>query len=131
MTSGVTSLVIGRYFSNSVSYGGWLFFLIYLQDEITGMNVGIAVLIVVLFILLNGIFVLSETAVVSSRKVRLQQRANEGDAGAYAALQLSENPNTFIFIISCMSGCGKTTAAGPRNAWRPGTCCTNILTTTR
>lgn len=60
------------------------------------MSVGIAVLIVVLFILLNGIFALSETAVISSRKVRLQQRANEGDDGARAALQLSESPNIFV-----------------------------------
>ena len=60
------------------------------------MNVGFEILIIVLLILLNALFALSETAVISSRKVRLQQRANEGDTGAYTALQLAENPNIFI-----------------------------------
>ena len=60
------------------------------------MSFGFEVLVIVLLILLNGIFTLSETAVTSSRKLRLQQRANEGDTGAHAALQLSETPNTFI-----------------------------------
>jgi len=60
------------------------------------MSVGFEILIIALLILLNGLFALSEIAVVSSRKVRLQQRANEGDHGAQTALQLAENPNIFI-----------------------------------
>lgn len=60
---------------------------------------GLEILIILLLVLLNGIFSLSEMSVVSSRRVRLQQRANEGDAGAFNALQLSENPNNFLSTI--------------------------------
>lgn len=63
------------------------------------MNIGFEVLVIFLFILLNGVFSLSEIAVLSSRKVRLQQRANEGDTGAFTALQLAENPNIFISTV--------------------------------
>lgn len=60
---------------------------------------GIEILIILLLVLLNGIFSLSEMSVVSSRKVRLQQRANDGDAGAFNALQLAESPNIFLSTI--------------------------------
>ena len=60
---------------------------------------GTEILIILLLVLLNGIFSLSEMSVVSSRKVRLQQRANDGDAGAFNALQLAESPNTFLSTI--------------------------------
>ena len=38
-------------------------------------------------------------AVASSRKARLQERADRGDAGARAALELSENPNRFLSTV--------------------------------
>ena len=60
------------------------------------MSTGFEILIIALLIFLNGLFALSEIAVVSSRKMRLQQRANEGDSGAQTALQLAENPNIFV-----------------------------------
>jgi putative hemolysin len=60
---------------------------------------GLEILIILLLVLLNGVFSLSEMSVVSSRKARLQQRANEGDTGAFNALQLAENPNTFLSTI--------------------------------
>lgn len=60
---------------------------------------GIEILIILLLVLLNGVFSLSEMSVVSSRKARLQQRANEGDIGAFNALQLAENPNTLLSTI--------------------------------
>jgi len=60
---------------------------------------GTEILIILLLVLLNGIFSLSEMSVVSSRKVRLQQRANDGDAGAFNALKLAENPNIFLSTI--------------------------------
>lgn len=75
------------------------------------MNIGLEILIIFLLILLNGVFALAEIAVVSSRKARLQQRMNEGDAGAETALRLAENPNIFlstvqvgITLISVLSG---------------------------
>jgi putative hemolysin len=60
------------------------------------MNIGLEILIIFGLIILNGVFALSEIAVLSSRKARLQQRLNEGDKGAEAALRLAENPNIFI-----------------------------------
>ena len=42
-------------------------------------------LIILFLIVLNGVFAMSEIAVVSSRKVRLQQRADAGSHGAAAA----------------------------------------------
>jgi putative hemolysin len=60
---------------------------------------GIEILIILLLVFLNGIFSLSEMSVVSSRKARLQQRANMGDVGAFNALQLAESPNVFLSTI--------------------------------
>ena len=60
------------------------------------MNIGLEIIIVILLILLNGFFAMSETAILASRKARLQQRANEGDANARKALNLAENPNRFL-----------------------------------
>ena len=60
------------------------------------MNIGAEILVIFLLILLNGVFALSEIAVLSSRKARLQQRINEGDRGAEKALKLADNPNIFL-----------------------------------
>jgi putative hemolysin len=60
------------------------------------MNVGFDILIIFFLILLNGLFALSETAILASRHARLQQRANEGDANALKALSLAERPNRFL-----------------------------------
>lgn len=63
------------------------------------MNIGMEILIIFGLIILNGVFALSEIAVLSSRKARLQQRINEGDRGARMALRLAENPNIFLSTI--------------------------------
>ncbi len=57
------------------------------------------ILFVLLLILFNGAFVLSEIAMVSSRKARLQQWANEGDSRARAALELANEPKRFLSTI--------------------------------
>ena len=44
-------------------------------------NVALQIAVIVLLILLNGFFAMSETALVSSRKARLRQRAEEGARG--------------------------------------------------
>ncbi len=62
-------------------------------------NIGIQLLVLLLLILLNSVFVISEMAVVSSRKARLQQLANEGNKRAATALNLAQNPNTFLSTI--------------------------------
>jgi len=57
------------------------------------------VLFLAVLILLNGVFALSEIAVVSARKARLQQWSDEGRAGAAAALHLANDPGRFLSTI--------------------------------
>jgi putative hemolysin len=57
------------------------------------------IVILVLLLVVNGIFVLAEIAVISSRKTRLQQQANEGNKQAGAALELAQNPNDFLSTV--------------------------------
>src|SRR3712207_561537 len=63
------------------------------------MGTGFEVLLVLLLIAANGLFSMSETAVVSARKARLQQRAAAGDARARRALELAEAPNVFLATV--------------------------------
>lgn len=62
-------------------------------------GLGAEVLLIFLLLLVNGVFAMSEIAVVSSRKARLQQRAETGDPGARRALELAENPNRFLSTV--------------------------------
>jgi putative hemolysin len=57
--------------------------------------------ILVLFglLLLNGVFAMSELAVMTSRRSRLQQKAAGGDAGAAAALKLADDPTRFLSTV--------------------------------
>jgi len=57
------------------------------------------VLILFLLIVLNGIFAMSEMGIVSARKARLQQLADEGRAGARAALALANEPSHFLSTV--------------------------------
>lgn len=57
------------------------------------------IVIIVVLTLANGFFAASEIAVVSSRKGRLQHRAEEGNRGAVVALELAENPNRFLSTV--------------------------------
>ena len=63
------------------------------------MPVALEVVILLLLILANGVFAMSEMAVVSSRKARLQQRADDGHLGARVALKLTENPTRFLSTV--------------------------------
>ena len=47
-------------------------------------------------ILLNGLFVMSEIALVSARKSRLEMMAEKGDKKAESALKLAHNPELFL-----------------------------------
>jgi putative hemolysin len=50
-------------------------------------------------ILLNGLFAMSEIALVTARKARLQKRIDEGDHAAAAAVKLGEDPTRFLSTI--------------------------------
>jgi putative hemolysin len=57
------------------------------------------IVIILLLLVANGIFAMSEIAVVTARRVRLQQRAETGDARAAAALRLKEHPTQFLSTV--------------------------------
>src|SRR5262245_54232459 len=63
------------------------------------MNISSDILIILAVILINAVFVLSEMSVASSRKARLQQRANEGDRRSETVLKLIQNPNLFLSTV--------------------------------
>ncbi len=54
------------------------------------------IIIVLLLIFLNALFVVSEIALISARKSRLESMANKGDEKAKMALHLIENPERFL-----------------------------------
>jgi putative hemolysin len=56
-------------------------------------------LLILVLIIANGIFSGSEIAVVSARKVRLEQQAERGNRKAGAALKLANAPNDFLSTV--------------------------------
>jgi putative hemolysin len=62
-------------------------------------SVWFEVVIILLLVVANGVFSMSEIAVVAARKIRLQQRAEEGDHRAQAALELAKHPAEFLSTV--------------------------------
>jgi|AMWB02.1.fsa_nt_gi putative hemolysin len=62
-------------------------------------NTLIEILVIFVLILFNGFFSMSEIAIVSARKVRLEQRAEEGDSGARNALVLAGSTSKFLSSV--------------------------------
>lgn len=56
-------------------------------------------LIVIFLTVTNGLLAMSELAVVSSRKSRLEHLANQGSRGARAALRLIDDPSRFLSTV--------------------------------
>lgn len=79
------------------------------------------IVVIFLLLLLNGVFAMSELAVISARKVRLHQKSEDGNKSAKAALELAESPNRFlstvqigITLVGIMAGAlGGAALAGP------------------
>jgi putative hemolysin len=84
--------------------------------------------IVVLLILLNGFFAMSEMALVSARRARLQNLAASGSRGAKVALKLNEDPTGFlstvqfaITLVGILAGAySGATLASPLADWLSG-----------
>lgn len=57
------------------------------------------IFLLAILILFNGVLAMAEIAIVSARKVRLQQRADDGDERARAALDLAEDPADFLSTV--------------------------------
>jgi putative hemolysin len=62
-------------------------------------TVVIEIFIILLLLLANGVFAMTEIAVVSSRKARLKKLADAGSARAAAALKLVEDPTRFLSTV--------------------------------
>ncbi len=62
-------------------------------------NITLEILVILLLFLANGVFAMSEFAVVSAKKSRLQERSNKGDAGARTALELANAPEDFLSSV--------------------------------
>lgn len=57
------------------------------------------ILIILGLILVNGVFAMSEIAIVTSKRIRLHKLAENGSRGAQAALDLSDSPSRFLSTI--------------------------------
>ncbi len=76
-------------------------------------------------VVLNGLFAMSEIALVTARKARMQKLIDEGDAAAAAAVKLGEDPTRFlstiqigITSIGVLNGIvGEAALAGPLAIW--------------
>ena len=83
------------------------------------------IVLILFLILLNGVFAMSEMAVVSSRKAKLQNLADSGSPGANSALALHQEPSRFlstiqvgITSIGILSGAvGEAAFADPITVW--------------
>ena len=62
-------------------------------------NIPFEIIAILLLLIANGIFAMSEIAVVTARKSRLQELANKGRATARAALELANAPNPFLSTV--------------------------------
>lgn len=82
------------------------------------------VLLIVL-IMVNGVFAMSEIAVISSRDIRLKKLANDGQRGSRSAMALKNNPAAFlstiqvgITMVGILSGAiGENALVEPLTAW--------------
>ena len=81
----------------------------------------IELLVALALIALNGVFSLSELAIVSARKIRLKGLAESGKAGARAAFDLAEEPGRFlstvqigITLVGILAGAFSGAALGER-----------------
>ncbi|HBK04245.1 MAG TPA: hemolysin C [Acetobacteraceae bacterium] len=89
------------------------------------MTIGLEVLVILLLILLNGLFSLSELALVSVRRARLAVLERKGVQGAAAARVLSDDPQRFlptvqvgITLVSVLTGVfGGARIASHLQAW--------------
>lgn len=86
------------------------------------------ILLLICLVMFNGVFAMSEIALVTARKARLVKLAAEGDRAAGVALKLGEDPTRFlstvqigITSIGLLSGIvGEAVLAGPFSLWLQG-----------
>lgn len=57
------------------------------------------IVVIFVLILLNGVFAMSEIALISARKIRLENQSKKGDTQAKEALYLAHNPDRFFSTV--------------------------------
>lgn len=62
-------------------------------------QIGFEIFLIFLLLMLNGIFSMSEIAIVSAKRIRMKQRAENGDLGAKTAIELAESPDKFLSTV--------------------------------
>jgi putative hemolysin len=62
-------------------------------------EIAFEILLVAGLLIINGLFSMTEIAVVSARRVRLAKAAADGSAGATKAIELQENPDRFLSTV--------------------------------
>ena len=62
------------------------------------LNLTPGLITIAILLIINAILIMAETALLSSRKARLQNEFNKGDERAGIALKLTENPNQFLSV---------------------------------
>jgi putative hemolysin len=81
--------------------------------------------LLIALIVLNGVFAMSEIALVTARRARLARLAEDGDGSAAVAMKLGEDPTRFlstiqigITSIGILNGIvGEAALAGPLAEW--------------
>jgi putative hemolysin len=62
-------------------------------------SVALEFLIILALVVTNGLFAMAEISIISVRKTRLQELANQGNQKAKVALELSNSPNRFLSTV--------------------------------
>jgi putative hemolysin len=62
-------------------------------------SIPLEILFIFILITINGLLAMTEIAIVSARKARLQRRAEDGDEKARAALELAKDPSDFLSTV--------------------------------
>jgi putative hemolysin len=62
-------------------------------------TIALEIAFIALLLFANGVFAMSEIAIVTARKTRLQHRANQGKRGAATALELANTPDRFLSTV--------------------------------
>ena len=78
------------------------------------------IIIIILLILLNGLFAMSEIALISARRSNLTARAKQGNKAAAKALQLAQDPDRFLSKIQIGIKIGRASCREEcRSRWSP------------
>jgi putative hemolysin len=71
----------------------------FLRHTAGDLTISMEIPIILLLILLNGLFSMSEVALISSKKFKLENAAKKGNTNAGKALQLASNPTRFLSTV--------------------------------